>query len=159
LSDIEREATTVRRADIEEIRKMLATDPYIFANLSRCLPGIVPPLPCPVRADLSSNLPEAVINLTLLGAHLDIPENPAARILQDGSMQLTTVDGKKVFANGTLKTYDKLFHTAWYAFNVKNPSLANQPLILKIQTVIIVDKLVQHVAMEIPVSAGTFLTK
>jgi hypothetical protein len=157
LSDVEKAATTVRREDIEKIREMLATDPYVIGNMSRCLPQIVPPGPCPIGADLSSNFPEALINLTLLGAHMDIPENPAARILQEGSMQLTTVDGKKVFANGTLKTYDKLFHTAWYDFNVKNPSLAKQPLILKIQTVIIVDKLVQHVAMEIPVPAGTFL--
>ncbi len=157
LSDIERVATKERRADVEEIQKILETDPYVIANMSRCLPLIVPPGPCPVGADLNSNIPEAHINFTLLGAHMDIPENPASRILQEGSMQLTTVDGKKVFANGTLKTYDKLFHTAWYDFNVKNPSLAKQPLILKIQTVIIVDKLVQHVAMEIPVPAGTFL--
>jgi hypothetical protein len=159
LSDIEKEATTVRREDVEKIREMLATDPYVIGNMSRCLPGIVPPQPCPVGAELSSNIPEALINVTLLGAYMDIPENPAARTLQEGSMQLTTVDGKKVFANGSLKTYDKLFHTAWYAFNVKNPFLAKQPLILKIQTVIIVDKQVQHVNMEIPVSAGTFLTQ
>jgi hypothetical protein len=160
LSDIEKEATTVRREDVERIREMLKTDPYVIANMSRCLPGIVPPQPCPVGAELSSYIPEgSIINLTLLGINMDIPENPASRILQEGSMQLTTVDGKKVFANGSPKTYDKLFHTAWYAFNVKNPSLAKQPLILKIQTVIIVDKLVQHVAMEIPVPAETFLVQ
>lgn len=159
LSDNERQAVYVRIEDLEKMRQLLEGYTNII-SISRChATPRVPPLPCPTRGDLLSNLPEGTaIDLDLFGVYMDIPESPDVRLSGElGSMQLTTVDGKKVFASGTQNSYDSLFRTAWYHFDVKNPELAKQPLILKIETVIISKQQVQYVVMEIPISEGTFL--
>lgn len=161
LSDSEKQAVYVRMEDLEKMRQLLKGYTNII-NISRCHAAPrVPPLPCPTRGDLLSDLPEgSAIDLDLFGVYMDIPERPEVRLAGElGSMQLTTVDGKDVFAFGTLNTYDSLFRTAWYHFDVKNPELAKQPLILKIETVIILKQDAQQVVMEIPMAEETFLVK
>jgi hypothetical protein len=161
LTETEREGVKVRIEDLGKIGELLKDNANII-NINRCYPlPRNPPAPCPVGGDLLTSIPGGTrIDLDLFGVYLDIPENPEVRIsAESSSMQLTTVDGKDVFAIGTLNTYDKLFRTAWYHFDVKNPKLAEQPLILKIQTVIILKEEVQQVVMELPVPKGTFLIK
>jgi len=155
------EAVRVREEELEDVRIALDIDPNIILNISRCLPGDVrvPPLPCPVREDLLGGIPVSTqIELDLFGVHQDTPENPAARIAEDQSgAVLLTPDGKSVFAQGSLNSYDKLFGTAWYQFDVKNPALAKKPLVLRLTTVVISDQGTQTVIVEIPIPANTFL--
>lgn len=161
LTEAERAGVKVRIEDLGKVAELLK-DNYNIIGINRCYPfPRNPPAPCPVGGDLLASIPGgSLIELDLFGVYMDIPENPEARISQDtNGMLLTTEDGKDVFAIGTLNAYDKLFRTAWYHFDVKNPALAKKSLILKIHTVIISKEEVQHIAMEIPVLPGTFLVK
>jgi hypothetical protein len=161
LTEVEREGVKVRIEELGKIGELLKDNANII-NINRCYPlPRNPPAPCPVGGDLLTSLPAGTrIDLDLFGVYLDIPEKPEARISEESSsMQLTTEDGKDVFAIGTLNTYDKLFRTAWYHFDVENPKLAEQSLILKIQTVIILKEEVQQIVMEVPVPKGTFLVE
>jgi hypothetical protein len=161
LTDAERKGVAVRIEDLKKMEELMVANGFII-NVNRCYPGPrIPPAPCPVGGNLLTNLPVGSrIELDLFGVYMDIPEMPEARISEESSsMQVTSEDGKDVFAIGTLNAYDKLFRTAWYHFDVKNPKLAEKSLILKIQTVIISKEEVQHIAMEIPVLPGTFLVK
>ena len=162
LTEVEKAAVTARRAEIEQIRKLLeaATNPLI--NIVRCLPGDRGPVgPCPIIEDAVTDFPIGTeIELDMIGNYMDIveAENPQARVLADqGTAQLVTTDGKKVFAQGTFSAYDSLFHTAWYVFEVKKKALASGPLVLKITTQVIVNQQIVPVTIEKPIPPGTFL--
>ena len=107
LTELEKSAVTVRRDDLEKIRQILEDEIYAITNIARCLPEgpRPPPGPCPLREDVLSELPTGThIELDWIGAFMDIAEasNPQARVLADqGTAQLVTTDGKKIFAQGT----------------------------------------------------------
>jgi len=162
LTDLQKGAITARREEIEKIEKLLSADPAPLINIARCLPGDrLPPLPCPLSEDALAGFPFGTqIELDMIGSFMDVveAENPQARVLADqGTAQLVTPDGKKIFAQGSPRAYDSLFHTAWYVFDVKNPALANGPLVLKITTQVIVNQQAKPVTIEKPIPAGTFL--
>jgi hypothetical protein len=156
------DAVKVRQEELEDIKAALDISPAIALNIARCLPvegRVPPPLPCPLREDLQVPIPLGTqIELDLVGVFQDIPENPAARVeIEQGSAVLLTTDGKKVFAEGSLNSYDKFFQTAWYHFDVKNPALSKKPLILQVTTVVVINQQTQLVVIEIPVPASMFL--
>ena len=159
LTELEKGVVTARRAEIEMIKDAIAAAPNVFAIGARC--DRVPPGPCPRIGDIVDDLPPGTeIELDLLGAYMDAIEaaNPQSRVLADqGSAELVTTDGKKIFAQGTFYVYDSLLHTSWYAFDVKNKSLGAGPLVLKITTQVIVNQQVKSVIIEKPIPAGTFL--
>ena len=163
LTELQKAAVTTRRGELEEIGELLKEEPGAFVNMIRCIPGMPrdPPVPCPVRGDILSDLPIGTpIELDMIGHYRDIAEaaNPQARILADqGTAQLVTTDGKKVFAQGTFSTYDSLLHTDWYVFEVKKKALASDPLVLKITTQVIVNQQLIPVTIEKAIPAGTFL--
>lgn len=156
------EAVKVRQEELEDIKTALDVSPAIALNIARCLPvegRVPPPLPCPLREDLQVPIPVGTqIELDLVGVFQDIPENPGARVeIEEGSALLLTMGGKKVFAEGSLNSYDKFFQTAWYHFDVKNPALSKKPLILQVTTVVVINEQTQLVVIEIPVPASMFL--
>jgi hypothetical protein len=156
------EAVKVRQEELEDIKAALDVTPSIALNIARCLPvegRIPPPLPCPLKEDVLAPIPVGTqIELDLVGVFQDIPENPVARVeIEHGSAVLLTTDRKKVFAEGSLNSYDKFFQTAWYHFDVKNPALSKKPLILRVTTVVIANQQPQVVVIEIPVPASMFL--
>ena len=163
LTELQKAAITARRGEIEQMGKLLSSDPNVIVNIARCLPGAprIPPGPCPLSEDALTNFPIGTeIELDMIGAFMDIVEaaNPQARVLADqGTVQLVTADGKKIFAEGSLSAYDSLFHTAWYVFEVKKKALASEPLVLKITTQMIVNQQTKPVTIEKPIPAGTFL--
>lgn len=160
LTEVEKAALTARREELEKARQLFATDPNIVINLVRCLPeDRVPPLPCPRSEEGTTAFPIGTeIELDLIGVFMDQITDPLARVLVDqGTAQLVTVDGKKIFAQGSLNAFDSLFFTAWYQFDVKNPTLASGPLVLKITTQVIVNQQVKPVTIEKPIPAGTFI--
>jgi len=162
LTELQKAAITARRQEIDQIDKLLSVDPNIVINIVRCLPGDrLPPGPCPLSEDALTNFPiDTHIELDMIGSFMDVveAENPQARVLADqGTAQLVTTDGKKVFAEGTFSAYDSLFHTAWYVFDVKKKALASEPLVLKITTQVIVNQQIKPVTIEKPIPPGTFL--
>jgi len=162
LSELQKAAITARRGEIEQIAKLLSSDPNVIINIARCLPGNrIPPGPCPISEDAVTDFPiDTQIELDMIGAFMDVveAENPQARLLaEQGTAQLVTTDGKMVFAQGSFSAYDSLFHTAWYVFDVKKKALASKPLVLKITTQVIVNQQIKAVTIEKPIPAGTFL--
>ncbi|HET6539196.1 MAG TPA: hypothetical protein VFG46_01875 [Chryseolinea sp.] len=163
LTELQKAAVTTRRGELEKIGELLEDDPGAFINMVRCIPGQPrdPPGPCPVPDEALSNLPtNTAIERDLLGHYTDEAEaaNPEARILANqGTAQLVTPDGKKIFAQGSFNSYDSLFHTVWYQFEVEKKALASGPLILRITTQVIVNQQLIPVTIEKPIPAGTFL--
>lgn len=166
LTELQKAAITARRGELENIGDLLGDEPAPLIPLGvRCGPTQPrdPPGPCPILEDARTDFPIGTqIELDMIGAFMDIveAENPQARILADqGTAQLVTTDGKKVFAEGTFSAYDSLFHTAWYVFDVKKRALALGPLVLKITTQVIVNQQVKSITIEKSIPAGTFLSR
>jgi hypothetical protein len=163
LTELQKAAVTTRRGELEDIGELLEEDLGAFLYMVRCLPGQPrdPPGPCPVPDEALRNLPSGTaIERDLIGNYMDEAEaaNPQARILANqGTAQLVTPDGKKIFAQGSFNSYDSLFHTVWYQFEVKKKSLASGPLVLKITTQVIVNQQIVPVTIEKPIPPGTFL--
>ncbi|HEX6222865.1 MAG TPA: hypothetical protein VFZ52_00545 [Chryseolinea sp.] len=156
------DAVKARQEELEEIKAALDAIPAIALNIARCLPvegRVPPPLPCPLSEDLQVPIPVGTqIELDLVGVFQDIPGNPGTRVeVEQGSAVLLTTDGKKVFAEGSLNSYDNFFQTAWYHFDVKNPALSKKPLILRVTTVVVINQQSQPVVIEIPVPPSMFL--
>jgi hypothetical protein len=164
LSDLEKLAILARAEELKIAREILEAHTSVVIDISRCLPlqpRIPPPGPCPIIEGVLASIPTGTyVNLDLLGVFMDIPQQTEFRIAASQSgMLLTTKDGKDVFAYGSLNSYDQLFHTAWYHFDVKNPALANTPLVLKISTAFISDNQIKNWYFEVDVPEGTFLTE
>ena len=163
LTELQKAAVTTRRGELEDIGELLEEDLGAFLYMVRCLPGQPrdPPGPCPVPDEALRNLPTGTaIERDLIGNYMDEAEaaNPQARILANqGTAQLVTPDGKKIFAQGSFNSYDSLFHTVWYQFEVKKKALASGPLVLKITTQVIVNQQIVPVTIEKPIPPGTFL--
>jgi hypothetical protein len=157
LTDVLQAAVTVRKEELELARQLLAVDPNIVITGVRCDRG--PVLPCPRLDDGAVSFPIGTqIELDLIGVFMEEVTNPQARLmLNEGTAQLVTTDGKKIFAQGALVVFDSLFQTAWYGFDVKNRALASAPLVLKLTTQVIVNQQVKPVAIDKPIPAGTFL--
>ena len=103
LSEVQKAGVTARREELEKAKQLFAVDPNIIFNLVRCLPeDRVPPLPCPRSEDGAVAFPIGTeIELDLIGVFMDQTTNPQARVLVDqGTAQLVTEDGKKIFAQG-----------------------------------------------------------
>ena len=164
LTELQKAAITARRGELENIGDLLEAEPAPLINIGvRCGPTQPrdPPGPCPILEDARTDFPIGTeIELDRIGNYMDIveAENPQARVLADqGTAQLVTTDGKKIFAQGTFSAYDSLFHTAWYVFEVKKKALASGPLVLKITTQVIVNQQIVPVTIEKPIPPGTFL--
>lgn len=156
------DAIKVRQEELEDLKASLEASTSVALNISRCLPDegrIPPPLPCPLKEDVLAPIPFGTqIELDLVGVYYDMAEDPAARVsFENGRALLLTTDGKNVFAEGSLNSYDDFFRTAWYHFDVKNPMLRKKPLVLRVTTAVNNGQQSQPVMIEIPVPPSMFL--
>lgn len=159
LSEIEKEAVTVRQDELREVAANLAVDPNTIVVVgARC--DRQPPVPCPGRGEVGvafESLTEIELDLIGVPMYRPNPDGTARATQTPGGAVLVSVDGKKIFAQGSLFVYESLFQTAWYQFDVITPSLASKPLILRMTTQINVNNQIQDVIIEKPIPANTFL--
>lgn len=159
LSEIEKEAITVRQEEIREAQVALAVDPNVLIIYGvRCQPR--PPVPCPGRGEAGVELPpgsrlaDLVLGTTLYRPN---PDENTRTMQNEASIVITTTDGKKVCAHGVVDWYDPFFQTSWFKFVVVNSSLMSKPLLVKVTTQILVNNQVQEVTMNKTVPANTFI--